>query len=66
MVALLPLLWVWRSVGPARAVLAGTIAGIACFGVVLSWTWYFGAVAIVPLVLVQSLFWGGEIGRAHV
>lgn len=59
MVALIPLLVVWRSATPARAALTGTLAGVACFGVVLSWTWYFGAIAIVPLVLIQSLYWGG-------
>lgn len=39
---------------------------------VLSWTWYFGAIAIVPLVLVQALYWGaagavvGLLGRRGV
>ena len=28
-----------------------------CFTIVLVWTWYFGAVAIVPLVLVQAAYW---------
>ena len=43
-----------------------------CFTVVLSWTWYFGAVAIVPLVLVQALYWAaagaivGGLGRLGV
>ena len=43
-----------------------------CFTVVLSWTWYFGAVAIVPLVLVQALYWAaagaivGGLGRFGV
>lgn len=38
----------------------------------LSWTWYFGAVAIVPLVVVQALYWAGAglvvgtLGRAQV
>lgn len=48
------------------------VAGATCFTVVLSWTWYFGAVAIVPLVLVQALYWAaagalvGGLGRAGV
>ncbi len=56
-VALVPLLLVWHDAGPARGALTGFVAGIAFFGVHLSWSWYFGTVAIVPLVLSQAGFW---------
>lgn len=72
LVALIPLLWVWRSAGPGRGAWTGLVAGAMCFTVVLSWTWYFGAIAIVPLVLVQALYWAaaglvvGAVGRGGV
>ena len=58
-VALVPLLWIWHGAGPRRGALTGFVAGLAFFGVHLSWTWYFGAVAIVPLVALQAAFWAG-------
>lgn len=72
LVALVPLLWVWRGAGPGRATWTGFVAGAMCFTIVLSWTWYFGAVAIVPLVAVQALYWAavglvvGILGRTGV
>jgi apolipoprotein N-acyltransferase len=71
-VGLVPLLWVWRGAGPGRGAWTGLVAGSMCFTVLLSWTWYFGAVAIVPLVLVQALYWAaaglvvGALGRTGV
>ncbi len=56
-VALVPLVWLWHDSGPGRAALLGFVAGLAFFGFHLSWTWYFGAVAIVPLVALQAAFW---------
>ncbi len=56
-VALAPLLWLWHDARPGRAALLGFLAGLAFFGFHLSWTWYFGAVAIVPLVALQAAFW---------
>jgi apolipoprotein N-acyltransferase len=35
----------------------GAAAGVAFFGVLLSWTWYFGAVAYVPFVVFLSGWW---------
>lgn len=35
----------------------GAVAGVAFFGVVVSWSWYFGAVAFVPFVLFLSSWW---------
>ncbi|MEX2255330.1 MAG: apolipoprotein N-acyltransferase [Acidimicrobiia bacterium] len=59
LVALVPLLWVWRRASPGRAALAGFVFGIASFGIVLEWSRYFGAVAIVPLVLGVAAFVAG-------
>jgi len=56
LVALLPLLWVWSSASIWRAAWSGFVFGVLFFGVVLSWSWYFGAVAILPLVATQALY----------
>jgi apolipoprotein N-acyltransferase len=55
LVALVPLLWAWRAARPRHAALYGFAFGIGCYGVVLEWVRYFGAVAIVPLVGVMTL-----------
>jgi apolipoprotein N-acyltransferase len=59
LVALVPLLWMWRDVGPRRAALLGFVAGVVYYAVLVSWTWYFGAVAIIPLVAVLAAYWAG-------
>ena len=67
LVALAPLCWLWYDASPRRAALLGFVAGLAYFGIHLSWTWYFGAVAIVPLVALQAAFWsvtGALVGVA--
>jgi len=71
-VALIPLLWTWRHSGPARAAMTGFLAGVAFFAVHLWWAVYFGAVAIVPLVLAEAAYWAvagalvGGIARLRV
>ena len=70
--SLVPLLWLWHDARPGRAALLGFVAGLAFFGFHLSWTWYFGAVAIVPLVALQAGFWAaagaivGTLGRRGI
>lgn len=59
LVALMPLLWVWHDAGPGRGALTGFVAGTVFFGIHLSWSWYFGAVAIAPLVAAQATYWAG-------
>ncbi len=56
LVALVPLLWAWRDATPRRAALYGFWFGVAFFGVLLSWIWYFGAVAFVPLVVAGGWY----------
>jgi apolipoprotein N-acyltransferase len=50
LVALVPLIWAWRNATPARAALYGFVFGVVFAGILLYWLWYFGIVAIVPLV----------------
>lgn len=57
LVALIPLLWAWRDAGPGSAALYGGAAGVAFFAVLVEWTRYFGAVAVVPFVLFLSSWW---------
>lgn len=72
LVALVPLLWCWHHAGPARGALTGFLAGVAFFAVHLWWAVYFGAVAIVPLVLLEAAYWAaagaivGALGRFRV
>jgi apolipoprotein N-acyltransferase len=65
LVALVPLLWAWRGAGPVAGALYGGAAGIAFFGVLVEWSRYFGAVAVVPFVLFLSSWWmlaGAAVG----
>ena len=55
--ALAPLVWAWRGAGPRLGALCGAVAGVAFFGVLVSWTWYFGSVAYLPFVLFLSTWW---------
>jgi apolipoprotein N-acyltransferase len=57
LVSLVPLLWLWSETRPRAAALYGFLAGLAFFAFHLSWTWYFGAVAIVPLVAAEAAYW---------
>ncbi len=59
LVALIPLFWSWSRAGPGRAALYGFASGVAFFGVLLWWSVYFGAVAIIPFVAVQAAYWAG-------
>ena len=49
-VALVPLLWTWRDASPARTALYGFTFGVVFAAALMYWLWYFGIVAIVPLV----------------
>lgn len=57
LVALIPLLWMWRDAGVAEAAVLGYIAGLAFFGVTLSWVVHVGVVAVPALVAGQALYW---------
>jgi apolipoprotein N-acyltransferase len=49
-VALVPLLWSWRDATAGRAALYGFVFGVVFAAILMYWLWYFGIVAIVPLV----------------
>jgi apolipoprotein N-acyltransferase len=50
LVALVPLIWAWRDATPWRAALYGFTFGVVFATILMYWLWYFGIVAIVPLV----------------
>lgn len=56
-VALIPLFVAWRGDSIRGAAGSGFAAGVAYFGVLVSWAWYFGAVALVPFVVVLACYW---------
>jgi apolipoprotein N-acyltransferase len=65
LVALVPLFLAWRDRGPRGAAFYAFVAGAVYHGVLVSWTWYFGAVAVVPLVAALSAYWalvGAAVG----
>jgi apolipoprotein N-acyltransferase len=55
-VPLAALFWTWRDTRPLHAALYGFVFGVGCYGVVLEWVRYFGAVAIVPFVAVMAAY----------
>jgi len=71
-IALVPLFVAWRGRGPRAAAGYAFVAAVVYHAWLLSWTWYFGAVAIVPFVVVLSLYWAaagavvGWLDRRHV
>jgi apolipoprotein N-acyltransferase len=65
LVALVPLLWAWRGAAPRQAALCGFVAGLAFFGVLVYWTFFFGPVAYLPFIAWLSLWWalaGAAVG----
>jgi apolipoprotein N-acyltransferase len=64
LVALAPLLWVWRDARPVAAGLYSGAAGIVFFALLVEWTRYFGVVAYIPFVLFLSSWWvlAGVVG----
>ncbi len=52
----MPLFVAWRGCGARRSAWLGFITALTYNGIVLSWAWYFGAVAIVPFVAWVSLY----------
>jgi apolipoprotein N-acyltransferase len=58
-------LWAWREAGPRRGAVYGGVAGAVFFGVLVSWTRYFGFIAYIPFVIVLSAWWavaGAAVG----
>jgi apolipoprotein N-acyltransferase len=57
LVALAPLSWAWRDTTPRRAAVLGLVGGVVYYGLLVSWTWYFGAVALAPLAVILAVPW---------
>ena len=57
------IVWSWRSQSCGRAALLGFVAGATYYTFLVSWAWYFGAIAIVPFVAILALSMAG-IGAA--
>lgn len=69
LVGLVPLFVAWRDRGGAGSAGLAFVAGAVYYGIVCSWTWFFGAVAIIPLVCVLAGVWafvGAGIGWMRV
>ena len=70
-IALVPLFVAWRNRGPRAAAGYAFVAAVVYHAWLLSWTWYFGTVAIVPFVLVLAAYWAaagaviGWLDRRH-
>ncbi|MET1003460.1 MAG: apolipoprotein N-acyltransferase [Acidimicrobiia bacterium] len=65
LIALVPLFVAWRDTSVRRHAALAFVAGCAYYVGLVSWTWYFGAVAIVPLVALLAAYWaatGAVIG----
>jgi apolipoprotein N-acyltransferase len=65
LIALVPLFVAWRGRGPRGAACYAFVAGAVYHGFLVSWTWYFGAVAVVPLVAALAGYWalvGAAVG----
>ncbi len=56
-VGCVPLLVALRGVRPRTAAALGLVAGSVYYAIVVSWAWYFGAIAIVPFALVLATYW---------
>jgi apolipoprotein N-acyltransferase len=63
LVALVPLFVAWRDSGPRGRAAFAFAAGVVYYGIVVSWAWYFGAIAIVPLVAALAVYWAA-VGAA--
>jgi apolipoprotein N-acyltransferase len=64
-VALVPLFIAWRGRGVRASAGYAFVAAVVYFALLMSWTWYFGTIAIVPLVLVLGAYFaaaGAVIG----
>jgi apolipoprotein N-acyltransferase len=56
-VAFVPLFVVWRNARPRAAAGYAFVAAAVYYALLMSWSWYFGTIAIVPLVVVLAAYW---------
>jgi len=56
-VAFVPLFVAWTGRSVRASAGYAFVAAVVYYALLMSWTWYFGAVAIVPLVMVLAAYW---------
>jgi apolipoprotein N-acyltransferase len=58
-VAFVPLFVAWRDRGARATAGYAFVAAAAYYALLMSWSWYFGTIAIVPLVAALGTYWAG-------
>jgi len=56
-VAFVPLFVAWRGQRAGRTAAYAFVAAAVYYAILMSWSWYFGTVAIVPLVIALGAYW---------
>jgi apolipoprotein N-acyltransferase len=56
-IGLVPLFIAWRDRRPRATAGYAFLAGVVYYALVCSWVWYFGAVAMVPLLAALAGYW---------
>jgi apolipoprotein N-acyltransferase len=56
-IALVPLFIAWRGRGVRASAGLAFLAGVVYYGILCSWIWYFGTVAIVPFSAAVAAYW---------
>ncbi len=58
-VAFIPLFVAWREQRARTTAALAFVAAAAYYAILMSWSWYFGTIAIVPLVIALGAYWAG-------
>jgi apolipoprotein N-acyltransferase len=58
-VAFIPLFDAWRGQGVRMTAALAFVSAAVYYSFLMSWSWYFGTIAIVPLVIALGLYWAG-------
>jgi apolipoprotein N-acyltransferase len=56
-VAFVTLFIAWRGRSARATAGYAFVAAVVYYALLMSWTWYFGAIAIVPLVMILGAYW---------
>jgi apolipoprotein N-acyltransferase len=56
-VAFIPLFVAWRGRGARGTAALAFVAAAFYYAILMSWSWYFGTIAIVPLVIALGTYW---------
>ena len=55
-----------RTAGRAARPAYAFVAGAVYYAILVSWTWYFGAIAIVPFVAALAAYWAAAGARRRL